>query len=228
MTSTARLLIWVLAAPLGAGALGAQAFNIDFGEPENAPLATYGAAGQPGVWNAFRADNGMTTTGLVDVAGRVTSVSLLQIGGTDTPTVEDPATTGDDSLLMDDYLVTFTSSLESCIFLDGVAPGRYEVLIYAWMPNQPAVLSYTNVDQELGNPHYEVGGEWPGGQREATTFSRHWADVGVDGNLDLHSGISPGGNELLGAALNALQIRPVLFGDGFETGDTGRWSTVVQ
>jgi len=220
---------WAIAAILcTSGPAGAQALNIDFGEPENAPPPIHGAAGLPGVWNALRADNGSTTRGLVDLEGRATSVSLLQIGGTDTPTVDDPATTGEASLLMDDYLVTFTANLETCIFLDGVAPGAYEVLIYAWMPTQPAVRSYTSVDQEAGSPHYEVGGDWPAEQLELVTYSRHWAIVGADGNLDLHSGITPGGDELLGAALNALQVRPVLFGDGFETGDTARWTTAVE
>jgi hypothetical protein len=217
----------VLALVAGAGSARGQALNVDFGEPDNAPSAAYGAAGSPGVWNSFRADQGEEET-LVDVAGGSTTVTLHQVGGTDTPTVEDPSTSGEASLLMDDYLVTFTASLETCIFLEGVAPGSYEVLIYAWMPNDAAVLSYTNVDQEAGNPHYEVGGSWPGFQEELTTFSRHWAEVGVDGRLDLHSGIVPGAEELLGAALNGLQIRPVLFGDGFESGDIGRWTTAVE
>jgi hypothetical protein len=45
--------------------------------------------------------------------------------------------------------------------------------------------------------------------------------VGADGNLDLHSGIVPGANAALGAALNGLQIRllDALFAHGFEASD---------
>ena len=53
------------------------------------------------------------------------------------------------------------------------------------------------------------------------TYSRHVAIVGPDGNLDLHSGIVPGANAALGAALNGLQIRllDALFADGFDQPD---------
>ncbi len=216
----------VLTAPAAWG----QALNIDFGEPGNGPPPTYAAAGLAGTWNSLRADHGTTAFNLLGLDGNPTAVSLKQIGGLDTPTANDPATTGDDSLLMDDYLVTFDAGLESCIFLDHVAAGTYEVLVYARMPDQPAVLSYTSVDQEAGTPHQEVGGPWPGGHLELVTYSRHVAVVGADGNLDLHSGIVPGHDPALGAALNALQIRPlaaVIFEDGFESGDTSGWSAVV-
>ncbi len=200
-----------------ASPLNAQSLNIDFGEPGAGPASTYAAAGLPGVWNSLRGDHGVTTHNLVGLDGQPTAVSLLQIGGLDTPTVVDPDTSGDDALLMDDYLVTFSPTLESCIFLDGVAPGRYEVLIYARMPNQPDVLSYTSVDQEPGVPYFEVGGPWPGGHQPLITYSRHVAVVGLDGNLDLHSGIPPGANAADGAALNGMQIRRLdLFSDGFE------------
>lgn len=206
-----------------------QPLNVDFGEPANGPSPTYGAAGLPGVWNSFRADHGTTVQNLLGLDGQPTAVSLRQIGGLDTPTVSDPETSGDDSLLMDDYLVTFDVNLESCLFFDGLEPGTYEVLVYARMPNQPDVLSYTSVDQEPGVPHFEVGGPWPGGHQELITYSRHMAQVGPDGELNLHSGIVPGADPTLGAALNALQIQPLasVFADGFESGTTAGWSGTV-
>lgn len=217
---------WVLTAVLSALPLSGQAINVDFGEPGAGPPSGYGAVGLPGVWNSLRADHGSTTPGLVGLDGEPTAVSLTQIGGLDTPTALDPDTDGSDGLLMDDYLVTFDAGLESCIFLDGVAPGIYEVLVYARMPNTPDVLSYTSVDQEPGFPHHEVGGPWPGGHQELVTYSRHVAVVAADGNLDLHSGIVPGASAAEGAALNGLQIRPLdeVFADGFESGDATAWS----
>jgi hypothetical protein len=229
LAKTPAVLLLTLAAALVGPPLRGQALNIDFGEPGDGPSPSYAAAGLPGAWNSLIAAHGTTTPDLLGLDGVPTAVSLRQIGGLDTPTAVDPATTGDDSLLMDDYLVTFDADLESCIFLDGVAPGAYEVLIYAWMPNQPGVFSYTSVDQEPGFPHHEVGGAWPGGHRELVTYSRHLAVVGPDGDLDLHSGIVPGADPALGAALNALQIRPIdaIFADGFESGDTSGWSATV-
>ena len=95
---------------LAAPALG-QSLNVDFGEPENGPPATYAAAGRPGVWNSLLASHGTTTENLLDLDGTPTAVSLNQFGGFDTPTVDDPATSGDDELLMDDYLITFDPDL---------------------------------------------------------------------------------------------------------------------
>lgn len=213
------LVLFALAGAVIAPPLFAQAINIDFGEPGAGPPPSYGAAGLPGVWNSLRGDHGVTTPNLLGLDGEPTTVSLRQIGGFDTPTVIDPDTTGDDALLMDDYLVTFSPTLESCIYLDGLAPGRYEVLIYARMPNRPDVLSYTSVDQEPGVPYFEVGGPWPGAHEELISYSRHVAVVGASGDLDLHSGIPPGAIAANGAALNGLQIRPLdIFADGFEGG----------
>lgn len=207
----------------------AQAFNIDFGEPGNAPPHTYAAAGRPGVWNGLVAPNGSTTFNLIDVDGLVTDVSVRQLGGTATITDDDPSTLGDDSLLLDDYLVTFSVPIESCLFFENVEPGLYEVLIYAWMPLEPRVFSFTNIDQEEGNPHYEVGGPWTGSHEELVSYSRHHVEVAADGILNMHSGVSPGADPLLGAALNGVQIRPFaeIFSDGFEGGDTSAWDVAV-
>ena len=126
---------------------------------------------------------------------------------------------------MDDYLITFDEVLESCIFFDDLEPGEYEVIIYARMPD-PAIDSFTSVDQEVGIPHYEVGGTWPGNHQELISFSRHFVTVDSEGSLDLHSGIVPGADPLLGAALNGVQLifGGALFSDDFESGDTSAWN----
>ncbi len=220
----------LIATMLLTAAAHAESINVDFGQPDNAPPDTYGAAGLPGTWNALIAANGTTTLNLLDVSGGITDVSVRQLGGTDTPTADDPATSGHDSVLLDDYLVTFHSQIESCLFFQNVDPGLYEVLIYAWMPLQPNVFSFTNIDQEDGNPDYEVGGPWSGQHEESVTYSRHILEVGADGILNMHSGIVPGANAMSGAALNAIQFRPfseVLFGDDLESGNTEAWSATI-
>ena len=135
----------------------AQDLNIDFGAAGTPPAPTYGAAGQPGVWNAIPAAHGTTTNNLVDVSGGVTAVSISQIGGLALLDDNDPAVSGDDALLLDDFLVTYNAGLESCIYLNSLAAGVYEVWIYARMPDA-AVGSYTSVDQEPDTPHWTVGG----------------------------------------------------------------------
>jgi hypothetical protein len=76
-------------------------------------------------------------------------------------------------------------------------------------------MSYTNCDEEAGNPHYEVGGAWPaGGHQELVTYSRHLAqpdDVFL--RIRGHSGIAPGADPALGAALNGIQLRKLEPGD---------------
>ena len=218
----------LLACLLATGSVHAQSFNLDFGNPTTKPPSDYAAAGRAGEWVGLVAPHGTTTTNLTDVDGVVTDVRVRQLGGTQTLTADDPATAGNDSLLLDDYLVTF-NAVESCLFFENLEPGDYEVLIYAWMPLEPTVDSLTNIDQEPGNPHVSVGGAWNGSHEEGVTFSRHLVPVGANGILNMHSGLAPGANPSLGAALNAVQIRRIvnLFADGFERGDTSAWTTVV-
>ena len=214
----------LLAGGLSAGA-EAQSFNIDVGEPGNGPPASYAAAGRAGVWNSTRAEHGVSSSGLVDLAGHPIAVNLLQIGGLDLFTVEDAATSGADAQLLDDFLITFDADLESCIFFDNMQPGTYEVLVYARMPD-PEILSFTDVDQEAGNPHSRVGGTWLGDHELLISYSRHVAVVTAEGSLDLHSGIVPGGVAADGAALNGLQVLKLdVFTDGFESGDTSAWDS---
>lgn len=224
-----RALCTVLALVALAGPATGQSLNVDFGEPANGPAATYAAVGTAGVWNSIPAAHGTTTNNLVGLDGLPTNARVTQFGGLQTLTTADPATSGDDALLMDDYLVTFNADLESCLFFNALTPGTYEVLVYARMPDAPDVLSYTSVDQEPGIPHYRVGGAWPGTHAELVTYSRHTAIVGSNGKLDLHSGIVPQMSVQDGAALNGVQIRLLdVFHDGFESGDTNAWSSVLQ
>lgn len=215
-----------LEAIVGGGTAGAQSMNFDFGAEGGGPPESYAAAGRAGHWNALPAAHGTTTGGLLDVEGGATGATIRQIGGLALLDDPDPAITGDDALLMDDFLVTYSPTLESCIFLEGLLPGTYEVLIYARMPN-PLVASYTSVDQEPGVPHFSVGGPWPGSHAPLVSHSRHLAVVGASGDLDLHSGVVPGADPALGAALNGLQLDLARFADGFEQGSTAAWSVVV-
>lgn len=184
-----------------------QSINVDIGEPGTGPDATYAAAGWAGHWNSIQAPHNSTTFNLIAIDGTTTDVSVWQFGGTSTLAFDDPATTGDDAKLLEDYLVTYTVPLETCLFFHDLDPGTYEVTIYAWTPGQPDVLSYTSCDEAPGVPHYTVGGAWPGGHAEGITYSRHTALVTGTGLLRVHSGIAPGADPVLGAAFSGIQIR---------------------
>lgn len=192
----------------------AQSLNIDFGLPADGPSSSYAAAGLPGYWNSIPAYHGTTTFNLKNLAGVATPVQLQQIGGTELLTTNDPMTGGDHGRLMDDYLVTYSASLESCLFIRNLEPGWYEMLTYAWMPSQSAVKSYTSCDEEPGFPHYQVGGAWADGHQQIVTYSRHFAQPDATFlRIRAHSGIVPGANPAMGAALNGIQLRKLKAGD---------------
>lgn len=186
-----------------------QSFNIVLAPPGQTPPSTYAAAGLPGPWTAIEWAWNVNTFNLVDVNGVTTVARIYQYGGTELRSDDDAATGGDDDLLMDDCLITYTPSLESCFFFRDLQLGTYEVLVYAWMPNRPDVMAYTSSDEEPDYPHKTVGGAWPGQHEEGITFTRHICYVThpVLKMLRIHSGIVPGANAADGAACNALQIR---------------------
>lgn len=203
-------------------ALG-QSFNIDFGDPTVGPPSSYAAAGGAGIWVTIPGTQGVTYFNLTDIDGNVTAARLVQSGGTETLTVTDPVVSGNHGRLMNDFLITHTA-IENCLFFDDLEPGTYEMHIYARMPAQPGVLCETNVDEETGNPHYLVGGVWPGDHELLVSHSHHIAEVAADGpdagRLRAHSGVPAGGDYDIGAALNGIQIRLIesvpgdLDGDG--------------
>jgi hypothetical protein len=192
----------------------AQNFNIDVGPSGAGPASSYAAAGIGGHWN--RVDGAHVapfTTGptpqdvmLVDVNGVQTTVGMHQYGGMDMASANDPSVSGDNANLLNDYLATHSAVLESCVYLNGLQDGLYEVLTYAWMPNQPSIMQLVRFDFHPGSEL--VGGAWPGQHQEGVTYSRYMVTV-TNGFMGLHVGVPPGGNTTIGAAFNALQVRRV-------------------
>ncbi len=200
----------VIAVMVLAGSAFGQSFNINMAPPGVVPPASYGGAGQPGNWITVNVSQGVYTNGLVDINGAPTGARFLQIGGSELRVTDDPGTSGADDALMDDCLVTYTPTLETCFWVRDLIPGVYEAIVYAMMPNRPDVMSYVNSDEEPGNPHKTIGGAWPGSHKQGVTYSRHICYVeGAGGYFQIraHSGIVPGALAADGAAANALQIR---------------------
>jgi hypothetical protein len=197
--------------------LCAQSFNLDFGESANAPASSYGGAGLAGAWNAVRADNNAHYF-LNDLAGNSTFVVFYQFGGVAGFTATDPSVSGDDALLMNDGLITHNPNLDSCFYFNGLQPGTYEVITYAWRPDVPTLMSKSFIDN---TPGLEIsGGAWPGQHVHGVTYAKHLVTVTASGFMGPHSGLAAGADSGVGAVCNGMQLRKIedvtsfCFGDG--------------
>ncbi|HEV8113608.1 MAG TPA: hypothetical protein VGR31_12605 [Planctomycetota bacterium] len=212
-----REVLVTLALALCAAPLSAQNFNLDFGEPANQPPATYAAAAGPGYWNSIRAENGHDYP-LRDLAGNATGVHVFTSGSAAPITSTDPSVTGDDALLMNDGTITYDSSFGSNFYVEGLAPGTYDLIVYAWRPDVPAQMAETFVDYTIGL--YDTGGAWPGGHVQGITYARFTVTVFGNGEIGVHSGLAGSADPAIGAVCNGMQLRrieeqtPFCFGDG--------------
>jgi MYXO-CTERM domain-containing protein len=195
-----RGVVCVFGVALAARAAHAQSININFGPPAAKPSATYAAAGLAGSWNTVTGTSGPVYNGFVSIDGSATSIEMTQSPTTTLLNAVDPSVTGDDAKLLDNGLDT--TGAETCLMFSGFAPGTYEVLIYAWTPNQPTVLSRTRQDEAPSTK--DVGGAWTGQHVEGVTYARYTVTVDSSGNLPAHSGLAPNQPS---AALNGVQIR---------------------
>jgi uncharacterized protein (TIGR03382 family) len=197
--SVVKGIMW--ACLLVASTARAQSINVHFGPQGTTPSAGYAAAGGAGTWNTVTGIAG-TTFDLVATDGSASGVQLSQTPTTTLLATTDPAVSGDDAKLLDNGLVT--SNQETCLMFTGFQPGMYEVLVYAWLPNQPTVKSRTRQDEAPST--IDVGGAWSGSHEVDVTYARYVVSVSSDGMLPAHSGLVPG---MSAAALNGVQIRPL-------------------
>lgn len=189
----------------------AQSFNIDLGAPGSTPSSSYGAAGLPGFWNSVQPAHSTPSFGpqpfdipLTDIDGNATSVGLHQYGGTQYIDTPDASVSGDDAALLHDALVTHSIPLKTCLYLNGLENGTYEVLSYAWMPNHPRVMNRVFIDFTPGD--FLVGGTWPGLHVEGISVARHIVTV-TNGFMGPHAGLPDFGDPVIGGALNGIQLR---------------------
>ena len=212
-----RRFLSALAFAAAAAPLSAQSFNLDFGDPLDQPSASYAAAGVPGYWNSLRAANN-TYSALNDLAGNPTGVLFHQFGAPGLLVSTDPSVTGDDAALLNDGVITFTPNLDGCFYFDGLAPGTYELITYAWRPDVPSQMAKSFVDN---TPGLEIsGGAWTGSHVHGVTYARHIVTVTANGFMGPHSGLAAGADSATGAVCNGMQVRriedqqPFCFGDG--------------
>ncbi len=189
----------------------AQSFNMDFGPAGSEPPSSYAAAGIPGTWNSMQIPHTSPSSlphasdvFLVDLGGNPTSVRVHQFGGMSLQTIPDASVTGDDALLLHDGAVTFSSSLETCLFINGLENGMYEVLTYAWRPNEPGYKEKVRLDFVPGT--VSCGGAWTGAHAEGVTYTRHIVNV-TTGYLGPHVGVLAGFDPATGSMACGMQLR---------------------
>ena len=175
--------IFFLAVVLGVATPGfGQSFNVDVGDPNAAgvPADLYAAgAGQSGTWNAVSLP--ANNVPLSDLTGGATGVTLSNSGGGGNFTFNNGGTTGDDQALMDDLQdVGGLGALATWTFT-GLANGSYTVYTYAWAPDDAGFVSEVSVAGSL-DPSQFIGGGWPGGHAQGTTYALHTVDI-VDGTI---------------------------------------------
>jgi hypothetical protein len=195
----------------------AQSFNVDYGVigSPNPPVTYRAAASQPGHWNGVFPGAAVI---LFDLAGVASGVTLTPpLGGTFAQ--DNPLTTGDDELLLDDIADVNTPT---SMTLSGLADGKYTIYTYAWAPDNDLFL--TNVDVPgSSDPLQTVGGPYPGTHALGVTYAMHHIDVigGAAVVIDLLDT-----DPFLPDTCNGFQIvmhdslgTPMCFGDG--TADAG-------
>lgn len=212
-----RSLLTPVALAVCVAPLSAQSFNIDFGQPTAGPPSGYAAAGLAGYWNAIQADTPVFYI-LKDLAGIPTNVQFKQVGAGGLIASNDPSVGGDDAALMNDGLITYNPNLDSCFYFYGLQPGTYELITYAWRPDDSTLMARSFVDNTPGME--TSGGTWPGYHLHGVTYARHIVTVDSSGFMGPHSGLAPGANAAVGAVCNGMQLYRVdqyaafCFGDG--------------
>lgn len=163
---------------ISASAALAQSVNIDFGDAKNLPPDDYAAAGLPGVWNSNTGGTGQVM-GLVGLDGAPILAGLSLLPAPETIVVNDPDTTGNEEILMDDCLPGLGDVVLTASF-GGLENGIYNVITYAWVPAAPSEGSLIWIND--GGVGQTVGGEWPGQLQQGVTHALHNTAV-VDGSL---------------------------------------------
>ena len=178
-----------------------QSLNVDFGDGAGTPPASYAGAGSAGVWNNLQGPGGGVSEAVVGLDAAPTSVlvELVEGSGGFLTTVDDPATVGDDESLMDDFAHAGTDATGAIEFT-GLENGVYEVILYAWTPAAPDIITSVWPDCDFGEAA-AIGGPWPGQLTEGVTHVRHIATV-TDGTLRLCTA----GGLFWSGALNGVQL----------------------
>jgi hypothetical protein len=161
--SCSTILLVIVALPLAA-----QDFNVDMYDHYGVPSDTYGAAGQPGAWNAIPDMTAFDPpVELVDTAGAATAVTLsfpLSFGGLAEGWIDDAQATGDDHALLEDGF--WSSDIPNRARFQNLADGEYEVKAYGIVTSDEGALTTFLFN---GASAGACGGIWNGTFEEGVT-----------------------------------------------------------
>jgi hypothetical protein len=179
-------------------------FNIDTGIGNPAPSASFsGATTQKGFWNAL--DGTATSSGvLFNKDSMQTQVMIALNGSHGNFWSNNPGTSGDDELLLDD--VQDLQPGPTTWSFSGLPPGSYRVTVYSWTPDVPADV--TRIRIITGNQSFQDCGASPGfsGYVLGQTHIQDISTVDPNGlALAISAGVAPGG---LYGSINGVQIEP--------------------
>jgi hypothetical protein len=200
--------IWALGTiVVVAGIAHSQSFNVNLTNTAG-PAPTYGAAGRPGTWNNIPGVQNVMYP-LVGLDGSPTAVTVRNIGGTALLTGSNPGPAGDDAALLTRYRATF-NPVETCLRFFNLADGTYQVITYAWLPDDATLPSRVVCDESFDSPQF-IGGAWNGALKLGVTHAVHLATP-INGQINVHSGLSSAAASV--AALNGIQLRLLTHLDG--------------
>ncbi|MBL8863751.1 MAG: hypothetical protein JNK02_17310 [Planctomycetes bacterium] len=208
-----RLLTRAPALLLLAAPAAAQSLNVDVGTNVAfpAPSSAYAAAGAAGVWNPVAAPASQAP--LVGLDGLSTAVTLTSLGGFLNFDYDNPATSGEAGLLLDDVQdLGGPTSMVTWSFA-GLQDGEYTLFTYAWAPDNASFRTRVTVP---GSPDaaVDVGGVWSGAHVEGVSHARHRASVS-GGALVVQLATSSGFGSLNGFQLvRAQPFEALCAGDG--------------
>ncbi len=178
---------------------------LDVGDPRLYPLPAVGHWNGLGRWDAPWPQ--LLSDLLEGTTGVPTAVSAeLQSPGPGRAGAffhDHPGTHGEDAALLDDLLDLGARGATAQLVLEGLPAGWYEVVTFAWAPDDPGARTRVRVEGALEGA-VEVGGPWPGALVEGRVFARHRARVDRSGRLAVHL------ETVLGyGSLNGVRLTPI-------------------
>ncbi len=185
----------------------AQSFNVDFGSLDTSPPNTYAAVGLAGEWNTFDNMPNFQQFPLLGLDGSPIAANIKNIGFDFIELLSIPGTQGADEALLDDCYTSQNDPVDGCIFLNSVEPGEYQVIMYALTPDDNMLINRLRIDQNTEDPEF-VGGSWSGAHQEGVTYMTQTATVGLDGRLDIHSGLFGGNIRSVMNGFQVIQVQP--------------------
>ncbi|MBN8644394.1 MAG: hypothetical protein J0L61_04030 [Planctomycetes bacterium] len=194
----ARLFVTLsaLVAALSGGA-SAQSFNVDInstsGFGAGVPVSTYAAAaGQPGTWNSVLSSS-PNSVALANLDGSASSVTLSRATNGTFINTTNLTTTGNFSLLHDDYQRLSPQGTLVYTF-NNLAAGDYAVFTYAANPDDPSSKALVSVPGSVSLATQSVGG---------TINGNKWIP-GTTHAIHVRKGVAAGGSITVNVLADSL------------------------